>query len=85
MIPNVVKGSTSEIFKWATAKIKLLSKIAPQTGKYRVKEGKRNPLNKISSNTGAATEAVIKKINNAQLSWFSKAMGKMGFLPPFSY
>jgi hypothetical protein len=39
--------------------------MAAQTGIYRVKEGNKNPRKKISSNMGAATQAVRKNIDKA--------------------
>jgi hypothetical protein len=68
IIPKVAKGNTSDRLRWARAKTKPLITIADQTGRYRVRDGNKNPRNIISSKKGAATDAVTKNRVNASQS-----------------
>lgn len=57
--PRKMSGSILCTLKCAIAKKTELTNIAHHTGMYLVKEGRRKPLNTISSQTGAQTDTTI--------------------------
>lgn len=58
-MPRKKRGSNLWSEKWAKEKIAALAVIEAQSGRYLVRDGRRNPLNTTSSQTGAQKATVV--------------------------